>query len=158
MMMLNAFVLTTLDTSVRLARFITVELAGETLPVFKNRFVATLVPAAAAYALAATGSQNSLWPMFGAANQLIAALAMIVVTVYFVRKGKPARYTLLPAVFLWLTTCGALVYKGVSDFRDGRTATAVTAAVLLALALFVGYRSIISLRRSGKNRDDRLAI
>jgi carbon starvation protein len=147
MMMLNSFVLTTLDTSVRLARFISVELMGPSVALFKNRYVATIVPALCAYALAATGSQSSLWPMFGAANQLIAALAMIVVTVYFAKLKKPKRYTLIPAVFMWVTTCAALAWKGAADFRAGQVGLAVSAGVLLVLAVFVGFRSAVAIRR-----------
>lgn len=147
MMMLNAFVLTTLDTSVRLARFITVELLGPVGDIFNNRYVATIVPLLASYALAATGSQTSLWPMFGAANQLIAALAMIVVTVYFARQKKPTLFTLLPAIFMWMTTVGALAWKGIADFRDGKVGLSVAAALLLVLAIFVGFRSVRAIRR-----------
>ena len=149
MTMLNAFVLTTLDTSVRLGRFITSELAGERVPALKNRYVASTLVVMAAYLLAASGSEGSLWPMFGAANQLVAALAMIVVTAWLAQHNKPTLYTLLPAIFLLATTCGALIWKGWSyltaDEPDYALATA--AMVLLVLAIVVGASGFGAIRR-----------
>ncbi len=148
MTMLNAFVLTTLDTSVRLGRFITVELVGPRVPLLRNRFVATALVASCAFALAATGSEGSLWPMFGAANQLVAALTMIVVSAYLVRRGKPTIYTLVPALFMLLTTCGALVYKGYAYLALGSPnyLLAVAAAVLLVLGIYVGFSGVSVIR------------
>ncbi len=149
MTMINAFVLTTLDTSVRLGRFVVTELAGPAVPMLRNRFLATALVGLAAWALAATGSVTTLWKMFGASNQLVAALAMLVVTVWLLRRGRPGAFTLLPALFMLVTTCGALVWQGF------RYATAepvnwtllVAAVVLLVLALYVGASSLVSVAR-----------
>ncbi|MCP4604835.1 MAG: carbon starvation protein A [Proteobacteria bacterium] len=148
MIMLNAFVLTTLDTSVRLTRFITVELVGPVFSPMKNRYLATSVVALLSYAIAATGSEKSLWPMFGAANQLVAALAMIVVTAYLVKKGKPKLYTLVPAVFMLFTACGALAWKGFSYLTasEPNYTLAIAAAVLLGLAIYVGLSGLRTIR------------
>ena len=150
--MINAFVLTTLDTSVRLARFITGELAGPKVPLMKNRFVATLLVGAAAYALAATGSVGTLWRMFGASNQLVAALAMLVVTVYLLEKKRPTLFTLLPAAFMLVTTCGALLWQahGFITADEPQYTLFIAAAVLLALALFVGVSGARRLLRDKK--------
>ncbi len=144
MTMLNAFVLTTLDTSVRLTRFITAEMVGPVFSPMKNRYVATTIVVLCAYVLAASGNERALWPMFGAANQLVAALAMIVVTAALVREGKPTLYTALPAVFMILTTCGALIWKLWSFLtaEDPNIALAVAALVLLALAIYVSISSL----------------
>lgn len=150
MMMLNAFVLTTLDTAVRLARFITVELVGPVAAPFRNRYVATLVPVFLSYIMAATGSQQTLWPMFGAANQLIAALALIVVSAYFIRTNKNPYFTLIPAYFMLVTACGALIWKGYAFFTQQPPSypLAISALVLLVLAFFVGYQGTMAIRRA----------
>jgi carbon starvation protein len=150
MIMLNAFVLTTLDTSVRLGRFITVELLGPVAKPFTNRYLATFLVGLSSYALAATGSQGSLWPMFGAANQLVAALAMISVTAYLARQGRPTLYTLIPAIFMLLTTCGALVWKAYSfaTAQEPNYALATTAMVLLVLAVYVGIQGFGAISRA----------
>jgi carbon starvation protein len=148
MIMLNAFVLTTLDTSVRLTRFITVELVGHTIKPLQNRYLSTLVVVLCAYGLAASGSEGALWPMFGAANQLVAALAMIVVTAYLAQKGKPTLYTLIPAIFMLITTCAALVWKGyifVSGPEPNYT-LAIAAALLFVLAIYVGIKGFAAIR------------
>jgi carbon starvation protein len=151
MIMLNAFVLTTLDTSVRLARFITVELVGPAIKPMQNRYLSTLIVVLCAYGLAASGSEGTLWPMFGAANQLVAALAMIVVTAYLAQKGKPTLYTLIPAIFMLITTCAALVWKGYS-FLNAATPNytlAISAALLFVLAVYVGIKGFAAIRHSG---------
>jgi carbon starvation protein len=143
MTMINAFVLTTLDTSVRLGRFITAELAGSFFAPLKNRFVSASIVVLCSYALAATGSVTTLWKMFGASNQLIAALSLMVVTVYLLRKRRPIVFTLVPAVFMLITTCGALIWQGWGYFSSAQPVytLAIAAVVLLALALFVGFKA-----------------
>ena len=148
--MINAFVLTTLDTSVRLSRFISTELVGSAIPAFKNRFVATLVVCAAALALALTGNVTTLWKMFGASNQLVASLAMIVVSVYLLKQKKPVLYTLIPALFMLATTCGALIWQFIGFITTegpGNTALSFTAIILLCLALYVGIGGVWNLYR-----------
>lgn len=141
MTMLNAFVLTTLDTSVRLTRFITTELVGDFIKPMRNRYISTIVVVVCAYLMAASGSESSLWPMFGAANQLVAALAMIVVSAYLVKLDRPLWYTAIPAVFMLATTCGALIWKGYGYFTaaEPNYTLAVAAFLLLCLAIGVGF-------------------
>jgi carbon starvation protein len=144
MTMINAFVLTTLDTSVRLGRFVIVELAGPAVPVLRGRFLATALVALAAWGLAATGSVTTLWKMFGASNQLVAALAMLVVTVWLFERGRPRGFTLLPALFMLLTTCGALLWQGwhYATAAPIQWTLLIAALVLLALAVYVGAGSL----------------
>lgn len=147
MTMLNAFVLTTLDTSVRLARFITVELVSPVWRPMGNRYVATVLVVLGAYALAASGSEGTLWPMFGAANQLVAALAMIVVTAWLMESKRPVVYTLVPAVFMLVTTCGALVWKAYVYLTapEPNHTLAIAALILLVLAVVVGLRGLVAI-------------
>ncbi len=136
--MLKTFVMTTLDTSVRLNRFITTELFGEKMPVFKNRWVASLTSVVLAYLLGSSGKWSVIWPMFGASNQLVAALALLVATAYFLSKGKPSKYTLYPGIFMLVTTVAALVYQGY-DFLivKGNMILGITAVILIILSLVV---------------------
>lgn len=153
--MINAFVLTTLDTSVRLSRFITTELLGPVFSPMNNRFVSTLLICAAALGLALTGNVTTLWQMFGASNQLVASLAMIVVSVYLMRTNKPILYTFIPGLFMLVTTCGALIWQFigfVTTDAPGHNTLAIAAGILLVLALYVGLRGIFITITSG-NRD-----
>ena len=92
--------------------------------------------------------------MFGASNQLVAALAMLVVSVYLAQRGRPSRYTLIPAAFMFVTTCGALVWQGYGYLtaEEPNHTLAVAALVLLVLALVVGVSSARALARGG-NRE-----
>jgi carbon starvation protein len=114
--MLKTFVMTTLDTTVRITRFITSELFGQRLRVFRNRAAAALVGVAGAFFLGLSGKWSVLWPVFASANQLVAALTLIVLTAYLIGVRKPAAYTLYPAVFMLATTMGALVWNGIRFF------------------------------------------
>lgn len=137
-LMVNAFVLTTLDTTVRLARFITHELVGERVPAFRNRWLASLAPVALALLLATQKSTfASIWKVFGSANQLIAALALIVITGYLLREGKRTLYTALPAAFMLITTMAALLWQAYQHILRAEKpdyTLGITALVLLALA------------------------
>ncbi len=108
--MINIFVMTTLDTTVRLGRFLTVEMGGGAFPILKrNRHLATLVPIVPAFLLGVSGGWKTVWPVFGAANQLVGALVFIILTSYLYSRGKPIRYTLWATLFMLLTTIGALL-------------------------------------------------
>ena len=131
--------MSTLDTTIRLGRFITAELIGPKIPAFKNRFVGSLFITIPAFYLGYTGTYNIIWPMFGASNQLVAALTLLVVTSYLVGVKKPTKYTLYPAIFMIVTTIAALVYQGY-NFLFGASPNfilGITAVILIILAVVV---------------------
>jgi carbon starvation protein len=145
---LNTFVMTTLDTAVRITRFIVQESAGERVPVMHNKYVTTVLVVVLAYCIGATDSWQKIWPIFGATNQLIAAVALFVISTYLIGVRKPTTYTLMPAVFMIVTTIGALAWQAY------RFMTALqpnwflggASVVLIGLALFVGYEGLQALK------------
>ncbi len=139
MVMLNAFVLTTLDTGTRLGRLIFSELLEKKAPIFKNRWAASSAILVFAALLGATEGYKAIWPVFGASNQLVAALALIVVSSYLVAIKRPKKYTLYPAYFMLLTTLTALFYQGMKFFKDGRYLLAGVAILLIGLAFVIVY-------------------
>ncbi len=141
MVMLNAFVLTTLDTGTRLGRLIFSELLGKKVPLFKNRWLASSIILVFAGLMGATEGYKAIWPVFGASNQLVAALALIVVSSYLVAIKRPKKYTLYPAYFMLLTTLAALFYQGTKFFKDGSYLLAGVCAILIALALVIVYEA-----------------
>lgn len=141
--MLNAFILTTLDTATRIGRYLTHELFN-----IKNRYAATIIIISLSGWLGLSGEWNEIWPIFGAANQLIAALTLIVLTSWFLSKKKLIRYTLLPAVFMLVTTTGALIFKIKEYSQGGHGILLSFAVVLLLLAVFVLYEALRHVRRS----------
>ena len=114
---LNTFVLTTLDTAVRITRFIVQESLGQKAPVFANKYLATVVIVFFAYCIGATEGWQKIWPIFGATNQLIAAVALMVGSTYLMAMKKPTAYTLYPAIFMVITTIGALGWQGYRFFQ-----------------------------------------
>jgi carbon starvation protein len=116
------FILTTLDTGTRVARYVLHELLGKVYKPLGNQksipvgaLIAALVVLSWGY-LIYTGNISTIWPLFGAGNQLLATIALAVTTVFLVNMGK-ARYawvTAVPAVFVGITTVAA----GILSIRD----------------------------------------
>jgi carbon starvation protein len=109
------FILTTIDTGTRIARFLLQEALGKVYPKFEQTdwipgaVLATLVVTVGWGALVWGGSINTIWPMFGIANQLLAVLALTLVTTLLINSGraKYAPITLLPMIFVVVTTMTA---------------------------------------------------
>ena len=109
------FILTTIDAGTRIGRFILQEMIGKIFKPFGqadwlpgNLIASFLIVSAWAYFIY-TGSVSSIWPMFGTANQLLAAIALTVGTSFIMNRGK-AKYawvTLLPLIFVAFTTLSA---------------------------------------------------
>ncbi len=96
-LMLKAFILTTLDTATRLNRYIVQETLGESKRgIYKNKYFATSLSLFIALFICLSDGYEVLWPMFGTSNQLIATLALFVVTAYLFGTKSPKMYTLMP--------------------------------------------------------------
>jgi len=135
---LNAFILTTLDSATRITRYITAELFG-----IKNRYFATLLVIILAGGLAlGKDSANTplwqiIWPAFGASNQLVAALALLVITCWLLSKKRPVLYSLVPAVFMLVTSLAALGWQCVNYIKNQQIILLVISLVLIGSSLFL---------------------
>ncbi|MCB1151970.1 carbon starvation protein A [bacterium] len=147
-LMINAFVVTTLDTSTRLGRFVLEEL-GAGVPGLGNRWGATLVTVGAAGWLGASGGYDRIWPVFGATNQLVAALSLLVVSAWLVGLKKPRALTLVPSLLMLATTVAALLWQVRGFLRDGQPLLAGAGISLVLLALFLAWEARGLLRRAG---------
>ena len=145
---LNTFVLTTLDSAVRITRFIMQESVGEKIVLFKNKYVCTILVVFFSYLIGATDGWQKIWPIFGATNQLIAAVALFVIATWLMAMGKPTKFALYPAIFMVVTTIGALAWQSYRFYTQPEPNIFLgTAAVfLIILALFVGYEGMSTLR------------
>ncbi|OGW75224.1 MAG: hypothetical protein A2Z72_01275 [Omnitrophica bacterium RBG_13_46_9] len=146
-MILNGFILTTLDTAARIGRYLTQELFR-----IKNRFGATIIVIALAGWLGLSGEWNEIWPIFGSANQLIAALTLIVITSWFLSKRKPVLYTLIPMIFMLATATGALILKILEYIKTQDKVLLVITSVLLCLAGFILFEALLAIRRIFRTR------
>lgn len=139
------FILTTIDTGTRIARFLMQETLGKVYRPFEKTdwlpgaVLSTFVVTAGWGVLVSTGSIGTIWPMFGIANQLLAVLALCLVTTLLVNSGR-GRYawvTLLPMLFVTTTTMTAgvqMAQKFAADMASGR---ALVGGLNLGLTLFV---------------------
>ncbi len=154
-LVVNTFILTSLDTSTRIGRMI----ASEAIPrksKINKKFLLTLVTLIPAFLLAITNSYSSLWRMFGASNQLIAGIVLIAITAYLVEHKKPSLYTLIPSIFMIITTLAALFY-GLYNyfFKEMNMSLAIISLILIIFAVFVTIETlakIISLKRASSQR------
>ncbi|HIJ71297.1 MAG TPA: carbon starvation protein A [Planctomycetes bacterium] len=111
-----SFAGTTLDTSVRIQRYVVSELANDLrIPCLGNRWAATTFAVLTAAGLAfATGADGKgamiLWPLFGSANQLLACLALLVITLYLKSKGGLGfLVTAVPCFLMLIITSSAMI-------------------------------------------------
>ena len=118
-MWVASFAMTTLDTTNRLGRYCLVEMASplkESAAGFynflTNRWIASVIPAAIGVYLAASGNWLIIWGSFGAANQLIASIALMTGAGYVAKKMKSsfANVALIPAWLLWITVTAAIIW------------------------------------------------
>jgi len=158
-----SFAGTTLDTATRIQRYVVAELATDfKLTPLANRYVATAIAVISAAVLAfGTGASGKgalmLWPMFGAVNQLLAALALLLVTLYLHRRGTWGYLlTLVPCLFMLVLTVWAMVWKEWEFFEKPITETfpayqkvalIVVNAVTLLLALALVVECFLTIAR-----------
>ncbi|MEO0076556.1 MAG: carbon starvation protein A [candidate division WOR-3 bacterium] len=140
--MLKTFIVTTLDTATRITRYIGSELFGEQFKVsfMKNIYInSALVIGLATYL--AFGAWQSIWPVFGAANQLVAALTLLVITAWLLSKEKTIKYTILPAIFMLLVTISALIYQTINFISAYKYLLAIIALILLIVAGYMIFET-----------------
>jgi len=150
-----SFANTTLDSAARIQRISLQEIftcdEGQIRKPINNRYIATLiiVIAAAAMTFFKPGGQGAmvLWPLFGSLNQLMAALALGVVTVYLRSKQIPVYYTFIPMVIILILTIWAMI-KNLNGFVvDGEYLLVVLSALILLLTAWLTGSSIFALLR-----------
>lgn len=97
------------------------------------------------------GLYKQLWKIFGASNQLLAALALIICTVWMLKRNRPIRYIILPAIFMLITAVAALVYALVYDFIPSQnTKLILTSVIVLILTAGIVIATIRSLTQKEK--------
>jgi len=109
-----SFAATTLDTATRLQRYIVAELATAVqVPAVAKKHPATIIAVVTAFILAFYNGSGlgalKMWPLFGATNQLLAGLALLVVTLYLAHKKSPVVYTMIPMIFMIVMTGWAML-------------------------------------------------
>lgn len=151
-MAFSTFVFDTVDVSTRLGRYIVQELFR--WPTRLGALFGTLLTIALpAYfvAFAPAGSWVKFWTLFGASNQLLAALTLLAITVWLHQRRQKIAFTLLPMLFVLVTTLYALVRLTLLNFSAPTfdpvaLVNGITSAALIGLALYLVFRAIVRVR------------
>jgi carbon starvation protein len=162
-MAFSTFVFDTLDVSMRLGRYLLQELFG-----WKSRagaLVATLATVAIPTYFLAFGEKGTwlkFWTIFGASNQLLAALSLLVITVWLKQARKRIAFTLFPMLFVLVITLWSITKLFIANLKLARgfdiaMLNAVSAAVLVTLALFLLGTALVKLREERRGDGDLLA-
>ncbi len=134
----SAFLLTTLDSATRLGRYAVQELAEQKMPgLAKSNHMSTIIILVGAGALALSGTWSSVWPLFGSANQMLGALALLAITAWLSKLGIKSYFTSIPMVFMFLVTISALMLLMYNNFVSGNYFLAISAFVLFVLCIFL---------------------
>ena len=161
--MLALFAGTTMDSGVRLQRYIIQEW-GEiyNIKIFNNGLIATLVAVAACLLLAfgAGGSEGTggmiIWPLFGATNQILASLTLLVVSVMLIKMGRPSIYTIVPMIFVLITSFLGGVIQLMDFYRQGNFLLVVLDFIVLVVSVLVMLEaaSVVSKLKRGEQQAD----
>jgi len=162
----STFVYDTLDVCTRLARYILQELLGwKTLVgAFAATFITLLLPFAF---LMLTKEKGYLvaWPIFGTSNQLLASLTLLAVSVWLIRTGRNAIYTLIPMAFMMVVTLWSLVlqflpflasvFAGKAVARDAAI-SGICGIILFVLSVWLAWEAINMLVLSPAKKKEKL--
>ncbi len=151
---LTLMALTIMYLVVRFMRVASAEALGDSIPAMKNVHVGTIVALLLTLVIIWIVPFLQIWAVFGAANQLMASLALLLVTLWLRSKGKNYQWTFWPFVFMFITTIAALLYKTWEAFFKNlpvaKTPETVAAniiigalcLVLIVLALFLAWDAL----------------
>ncbi|AHY44581.1 carbon starvation protein A [Stutzerimonas decontaminans] len=142
---------TTMDTGLRLQRFVIQE-AGELAGLKVNTLIGTLIAVGVCMALAfGAGSDGTggmvIWPLFGTTNQLLAGLTLAVITVILIKLGRSPVYTLVPLVFLLAMSIYALLVQMGQFYRAENWLLLGMDVIILIAALWVTLEAVIAMRK-----------
>ena len=156
-----SFAATTLDTATRIQRFILNEFGKATkLKILSNRYIATLIAIIPAILMAFWNITDPgsgvikqagwvLWPIFGASNQMLAALTLMVLTLYYWQKKKPFLPLLIPMLIIMIVTFSALLANAVR-FYGVNGILFILNLILITLILWMiyeGFNKVLEIRR-----------
>jgi carbon starvation protein len=147
-MAFSTFVFDTLDVSTRLGRYLIEELTGLSgkLGAILGTLL-TILPSALILANTDSGMWTQFWTLFGAANQLLAALTLLVISAWLHQNGKRLAFTFIPMIFVLITTLVALIQITRSNFEkttglDFSLMNSLMSLFLILLALYLVFTAL----------------
>ncbi len=156
---LTLMALTIMQLAVRFMRVASAEALGDRFPILRNIHVGSIIALALTLFLVWITPFIQIWGAFGAANQLMASLALLLITLWLMSKAKNYQWTFWPFIFMFVTTVGALLWQAYSAFlvklpqvktwQDGVAQVTIGALdlILVALAIVLVADALGSIRR-----------
>lgn len=154
---ISAFALTSLDTATRLGRFIFQEFfdtnglsneeATKSNPL-SNMYVSTTITVICSGLLAVMGYEK-IWPIFGSANQLLAAIALMAIAIWLSNSNKGFKEFIIPIIFMFIVTIVSLCFNIKANIGVNYTLV-VIAVLLLVLALILIKEAVTFIRKNKK--------
>ncbi|AFN75452.1 carbon starvation protein CstA [Melioribacter roseus P3M-2] len=146
-----AFALTSLDTATRLARYTFQEFfetrqQTEKSGITSNRYFATFITVIAGGLLTMSGQSMTIWPVFGSANQLLAAIALLAITVWVINLKINYYFTLIPMLFMFAVTLSALAMLFYNNFLINNYLLSIVSIFLFVLAVMLAWQAFTVLR------------
>ncbi len=148
-----SFALTTLDSATRLLRYNIEEIATSTrFAPLQNRYLSSTLAVAAIsffafYRLDSRSAGLVLWQLFGSTNQLLAGLALLVVSLYLLQRRRPALPYLVPMVFMMVTTLVAMVNKLRVFWSEGNLILLFVGGAITLIAVWLIVEAALAIRR-----------
>ncbi len=129
----------------RVMRVTLTEWLGEVIPPFRNQHIASFISVVLALLLVLTGTWIYLWQLFGGANQLMAALSLLLVTVWLASVGKNWLYAGLPMIFMYITTVASILVTGYNVYFNvylpnlaaGRTLPVIGSGLMVLVSILL---------------------
>lgn len=127
--MVVLFAGTTMDAGLRLQRYIIQEWGSiYDIKILRHNILSTLVAVGSCLILAFGASNGQypgdggmlIWPIFGASNQILASLTLLCISIFLMKLGRPALYTLAPMIFVLVVAFWASAWYLISYFRNGQ--------------------------------------
>jgi carbon starvation protein len=163
-------VLTVVQLVFRVMRVTLTEWVGESMPAVKNMHISSIISMALTLLLVLTGTWVYLWFLFGAANQLMAALSLMLVAIWLKSEKKNPAFALYPMLFMYITTIAATLVTAYNLYATvltrpnvgtvpviGAWLMIIVAILLVVAALFIGYDGWQAYRRYAKGDQARQA-
>ncbi|HQM81273.1 MAG TPA: carbon starvation CstA family protein [Syntrophorhabdaceae bacterium] len=157
--MMIVLAITIMQLVIRFMRVATSELLSDVSPVFRNPHIGTFIACVLGMVLVMTGWWQYLWVLFGGANQLMASLALLLVTAWLMSEGKSAAWAFWPMIFMFITTIAALLYTSYNllikvisgavkgEALIGNTLMGLVGLFLVVAALILGSEGMKALKR-----------
>lgn len=166
-MSVSAFLLTSLDTATRLARFMfqelfiaknstTADVEAKTktsfvASIFQNMYVATAIVVICSLLLALSAADD-IWPLFGSVNQLLAAITLLVISLWLIRRRTTPIIAIIPLIFMFAVSGSGLCSFAAKVMTKSGALLGVLAIIILLLSLVLILLSILSIIKEYKKR------